>query len=137
MSEEEARTWPGQRRPLRHGFHGYPAHSWSAIAARYDGGQPAMHRLVAEIMASPYVSGVFGQTSHYRLSISQTPEVNTSANVLHIEQTPEGRIAFEFIEAFDEPRRWMRECAPDEAFATFERFLQLQKWFVRSPGSPD
>ncbi|HSU13970.1 hypothetical protein [Longimicrobium sp.] len=136
MSEGETQTWPGLRRPLSHLPPGYPAHSWAAIAGRYDDGrQPAMHRLVEQIIASPYVSGVFGQTSHLTLFVSQTPEVSRTANVLRIEQTPGGRIAFEYIEAFDEPRRWTRECAPDDAFATFERFLELQKWFVQSPGA--
>ncbi|HEX8692923.1 MAG TPA: hypothetical protein VF746_10915 [Longimicrobium sp.] len=114
------------------------ARPWPEIAAFYRGipWAGAMADLAERIAASEYAPGLFGATSMHTLLVAQTPEFERDAGVLRVEpvvestEPPKLRLRFEFVEQPGVERRWTRECAPEEGFATFLRFLQLQRWFV-------
>jgi hypothetical protein len=66
------------------------------------------------------------------LLIVQTQEWNPYGEVLRISYDPAVcEFTFELQET-PSPRHkhWTRKCPPDRAFQTFERFLELKKWFV-------
>lgn len=116
-----------------------PTYPWEEIAERYRTAawKAPMLELVERIIASPYAGGLYATTSMHTLIVGQTPELGWNDHLLFVEPITDGgaitRIRFDFIEYPGPTRHWSRECAPEDAFATLERFLQLQRWFVRLP----
>ena len=113
------------------------AHSWEVIAdtLRNVIPSPSMADLVDRIVASPYAAKVHAFTSMDRLVVGPTPMIDWSVHYLMIESIFRNgveRIRFRY-ECPGAPRRWQRECAPEDAFATFERFLRLPGWSVPPP----
>ncbi|SRR6266481_699581 len=91
-----------------------------------------MLALVEEIAASPYAFGLYGNTGMCKLSVVQTQEYDPDGEILQVSYDPAQReFTFELQETTSTLyKRWNRKCSADKAFPTFERFLQLKKWFV-------
>jgi hypothetical protein len=88
--------------------------------------------LVEQIASSRYTSGTYGNKSMWDLVIVQTPEYDPDGEVLRISYDPVHReFNFELQEtASTLYKRWTRKCSTENAFRTFERFLELKKWFL-------
>lgn len=95
-----------------------------------------MAELVQAIVSSRYACGLYANTSMSILQIVQTPEYDPDGEILRISYDPALReFNFELQEAASGLyKRWTRKCAAERAFSTFERFLQLKKWFVEEKG---
>jgi hypothetical protein len=68
----------------------------------------------------------------FDLRIVQTSEYDPDGEILIISYDPDcHEFKFELQEtASTLYKRWTRKCKEEEVFQTFERFLQLKKWFV-------
>jgi hypothetical protein len=112
----------------------YKTSPWSNTATFYRSRSdfvPMLH-LVERIIASPYVHGLYANTSMWTLQIVQTPEYDPDGEILRIQYDPALReFTFELQETTSTLyKRWSRKCSAHSAFQTFERFLKLKKWFT-------
>ena len=96
-----------------------------------------MLRLVNDIAGSPYAFGLYGNTSMWDVQVVQTEEYDPDGEILKIKYDPSLRLfTFELQEtASTKYQRWTKTSASENAFRTFERFLQLKKWVVFSRSS--
>src|SRR5260221_4811956 len=106
--------------------------SYRRLVVTYEMLFEPMLTLVEEIAASPYASYLYGNTSMWNVLVMQTPEYDPDGEILRITYNPSQReFTFELQETTSTLyKRWNRKCSTDDAFRTFERFLQLKKWFV-------
>jgi hypothetical protein len=113
------------------------AHAWSDIVDFYReriehqiGGMEPLLRLCEQIAASRYVV-LAAHTSMFTLVIAQNQEsLERHLELLRIGHTVDGRLRFRFREAPLQPLAWSRDCAGDEGFAVFERFVcDSRRWF--------
>jgi hypothetical protein len=115
-----------------------PARPWPEIVAFYRsipwGG--ALADLAEAIASSEQGRGLHACTSMHEMVIGQTERIEPNVNVLRIGPAFDSHdpvayhLAFEFIEHPGVRKRWKRECAVEDGFATFQRFVRLQRWFV-------
>jgi hypothetical protein len=117
--------------------------SWTSVIERYRRTPiPAMAELAAAIAGSPHGHELYPLTSMHDLLISQFPEFEWNREVLRIRplewsDLAKFRLRFEFTEEpFPTDRHWTYECPVEEGYRRFERFLQLQKWFLDPPVAP-
>ncbi len=91
-----------------------------------------MLALLEQIASSRYVHGLHANKSMWDLRVVQTAEYDPDGEILCISYDPAHReFNFELQEtASTLYKPWTRKCAAEDAFRTFERFLQLKKWFV-------
>jgi hypothetical protein len=117
----------------------YKALPWPDVAKSYqrmleEYKQPfrPMLRLVKDIADSPFAFGLYGSTSMWDVQVVQTEEYDPDGEILKITYDPaHNEFTFELQETSSTLyKRWSRKCSTDKAFQTFERFLQMKKWFV-------
>ena len=122
----------------------YKARAWPDVAKSYQRMLESyklpfepMLRLVKDVADSPYAFGLYGNTSMWNVQVVQTEEYDPDGEILRIKYDPSLQLfMFELQEtASTMYKRWSRTAAPENAFRTFERFLQLKKWFVFSSSS--
>ena len=113
------------------------AKSYQRMLERYNLPFEPMFRLVKDIADSPYAFGLYGNTSMWDVLVVQTEEYDPYGEILKIKYDPSLRLfTFELLEtASTKSKRWTRTAAPEDAYRTFERFLQLKKWFALSGSS--
>src|SRR5215472_16218263 len=119
----------------------YKARAWPNVAKSYQRMletyklpfEPMFH-LLKDIADSPYAFGLYGNTSMWDVLVVQTEEYDPYGEILKIKYDPSLRLfTFEPLETGSTKfKRWTRTAAPEDAYRTFERFLQLKKWFVFS-----
>jgi hypothetical protein len=88
--------------------------------------------LLQQIASSRYADWLYGNKSMLDLLIVQTPEYDPDGEILKISYAPDlCEFTFEHQETSSILyKRWTRKCTAEDAFQTFERFLQLKKWFL-------
>ena len=88
--------------------------------------------LLEKIALSRYVYGLYGNKSMWDLRIVQTQEYDPDGEGLIIKYDPDRQeFGFELQEAASAlHKRWTRKCVAEDAFRTFEQFLQSKKWFI-------
>ena len=117
----------------------YKARHWPEVVEFYrrfvEGhGKPfaPMLQLVKLIAASRYASGTWATTSMTELLVVQTAEYDPDGEILRIIYNPKSQeFNFELQETSSTLyKRWNRQCSAENGFQTFERFMQLKKWFI-------
>jgi hypothetical protein len=112
------------------------ARTWSEIKRHYlQLGLQGMVRLIEQIEASSYVTGVWAWTSMYDLCVAQMP-VTDPLNVgsyLRISPLFNGNVEFRYLDTYAKDRQWHRVVAEREAFSRLERFFDQLNWFGRRP----
>ncbi len=114
------------------------ARPWPAIVAGFyelaARGRPVapVADLAARIAESRYAEALHATIDGEVLLIAQTDPFDPQREVLQLARVGD-EIVFDFVESVFEPRRWRARVAPDEAFATFERFLHEKRWFSATP----
>ncbi len=88
-----------------------------------------MVRLVEEITSSRYAQGIFAVTSHATLCISQNQNTDLKGNLLLIDFF-ENHFTFAYREEYFTGKKWIKECAAENGFATFEYVMAKLKWFL-------
>jgi hypothetical protein len=118
-AEIKSRTWDVIVEQYRH------------LASVHPSFEP-MHRFVSQVAASEYSTGIFPSMSMHTLLISQTSEFDRNHEMLEINfNSTDQTFRFEYWEhPVRTIKRWSKECAANEGFAAFERFLQLKRWFA-------
>jgi hypothetical protein len=118
----------------------YKASTWAEIAIRYG---EVFHKatvfepvllLIQQIAGSRYASGTYVQKSMFDLFVVQTPEYDPNGEFIKISYDPELReFTFRLQEtASIEFKDFIRKCAAKDGFRTFERILELKKWFLQT-----
>jgi hypothetical protein len=94
-----------------------------------------MLRLVEQILASRYATGIFGWTSHFDLKISQHVNVihTDSYPYLHISVLHNGMLEFRYIDTPITELQWNRVVPEARAFAQLEHFFRQLHWFNDIP----
>jgi len=89
-----------------------------------------MRRLVEQIEASRYVSGIYGETSMHDLCITQLP-LSAYPDGPHLRISPrfDGSIEFRYLDTYVRERQWHRIVKDHEAFARLQRFFDQLHWF--------
>lgn len=110
---------------------------WSEIRRFYASipSQVEMEKLVCSIESSPFVSGLFGWTSHCELQIVQTyVDAPYRGPFLRIRQLGSAkRIEFCYLDTHVESRQWRREVDSSEAFSQLVHFFEQLHWFTTYP----
>ena len=111
---------------------------WKDIRTFYQGlvagGLPlqGMVRLVEQIEASRYVSGVNGETSMHDLCITQ---IATSAypDGPHLRISPrfDSTVEFRYIDTYVKEKQWHRVVNEDDALSRLVLFFDQLHWFWR------
>jgi hypothetical protein len=119
---------------------------WKEIGSFYrelaDGGQSlqGMHRLVQQIEASPYASGIYGTTSMSDLLVTQTPQQPVGSNpgntYLRVSPRSDGTIELRYVDTHVEEKQWHRVVKNDEAFAMLVKVFEALHWFGYSGVEP-
>jgi hypothetical protein len=116
----------------------FKAKSWDYIVEQYshlasvNSSYYPMQCFASQVAASEYSKSLFPAVSMHTLLISQTPEFDRHHEVLEINfHGSDQTFVFEYWERPSiKIKRWRKECGAEEGFGTFERFLQLKKWFA-------
>jgi len=89
-----------------------------------------MKDLVEQIAASEFAGRLYPITSMYALCISDLPEFDLEREMLRITfDSKSGQVKLEYQETVSPLyKRWTKLCPPDQAFASFVRFLKLKNW---------
>ncbi len=107
---------------------------WSRMQTHF-ARQPSLHgmlTLVNQIIASPYVEGLFPWQSHWDLCLTQTPvEYPYNGPRLRISPLTSEKIEFRYIDTEIVEKQWRRYVDAEHAFARLESFLQQLHWFTR------
>jgi len=91
-----------------------------------------MVRLVQQIEASKYATGIHGETSQCDLCITQLPTTAyPDGPHLRISPRTDGVIEFRYLDTNVRQKQWHRTVKDDEAFARLERFFDQLRWFPR------
>ncbi len=109
------------------------AAEWARAADHYRGRDSlqSMQRLVEQIAASQYTSGIWGWTSMWDLCIAQLPvHEPMSAPYLRISPLDDGQISFAYLDAAIDSDLWKRIVSQDQAFTRLELFFQQLRWFA-------
>jgi hypothetical protein len=126
-----------QRIPKPHLFKsrswGDIARSFAELAEANSYFQP-MSQLVSEIATSKYAIGLFPIKSMHDLWISQSEEFEMWHEALLIRfDVINHKFLFQYVENPYVKNPWQRECPEATGFQTFERFLEMKKWFLKFP----
>jgi hypothetical protein len=88
---------------------------------------------VSEVANSRFSEGLFPTTSMHDVWISQTEIFEMYYEVLVIKfDFKREKFLFQYFETPYAKDPWERECNVDDAFKTFERFLELKAWFLKT-----
>jgi hypothetical protein len=92
-----------------------------------------MVRLVEQIEASSYVTGVWAWTSVHDLCVAQMPVTHPfhAGSYLRISPMFDGNIEFRYLDTYFKSRQWQRIVPEAEAFLRLERFFEQLNWFGR------
>ena len=105
----------------------------SHFAHHVDLGLPfdSMVKLVSEIEASPFATGLFGWTSMHDLCIVQTQVTYPyHGPYLRISPCADGQLEFRYLDTTIKDKQWRRTVDGREGFARLERFIDQLHWFV-------
>ncbi|HZU32637.1 MAG TPA: hypothetical protein VFB79_16080 [Candidatus Angelobacter sp.] len=121
----------------------YKAQTWPDILKLYRSREEKtrfspMLVLLEQIASSRYAGGLYANTSMWDVLVVQTQEYDPDGEVLRISYNPGlQEFHFELQETSSTLyNRWARKCPAEKAFHTFERFLQMKKWFVEEIHNP-
>jgi hypothetical protein len=122
----------------------YRAKPWEEVVeffaglARHNSPFEPLHSFVVEVATSRYAATLFPATSMHTLLISQSAQFDRRKEVLEVEfRAGEQKFFFQYWESEGAKKRWSKECEGGAAFRTFERFLELKKWFPERLAPPD
>jgi hypothetical protein len=114
--------------------------SWSDVVISFNEraeANPAFQPIldfVSEVANSRFSEGLFPTTSMHDVWISQTEIFEMYYEVLVIKfDFKREKFLFQYFETPYAKNLWERECDLEDAFNTFERFLELKKWFLETP----
>jgi hypothetical protein len=109
---------------------------WSEIAEHYrdlvehDWDMRPMLRLVEQMTASDYATGIHATTSVSTLCIAQTAEFEFDKEMLRV-YLRQGRFIFEYRESPYSINTWKKECENDQGFETFQHVVSQLGWFLK------